>query len=186
MDQIIPVPLKKQSRGLWPLDVTGHTCKPKRPMQQSEYWRFRAVPYFLIVTYQLLWYSNSKCGIQKRNDMEAHRSQRRINLPSPEQSTSYQHAVVGITWKTTLLVLFVHKKQAKDNEWETIPENKIPLPYPALSALPLFRLSKGYHNLQRQLSRTGFSDLLTVQRRRRIDLEYVPKMFRVWENMDNV
>ena len=101
------------------------------------------------------------------------------NLPSPEQSTNYQRGVVEITWNTRLLVLFVHKQQAKGKAWETILENEIPLPYSASSALPLFRLIKGHHYLQRHLNRTGFSDVLTATQKNWPWLG--PQNVRVWQ-----
>ena len=68
-------------------------------------------------------------------------------------------------YTTALLVFDVHK-QAKGKAWEGILEKKIPLPYPKVCALPLLRLFNGHHYLQRHLNRIGFSDVLTVQRRR--------------------
>jgi hypothetical protein len=48
-----------------------------------------------------------------------------LNLPSPEELTTYQQAVADITRKSVLLVLDVHKQQAKGKAWETILGNKI-------------------------------------------------------------
>jgi hypothetical protein len=49
------------------------------------------------------------------------------NLPSSEQPTAYQQAVAQISRKNTLLVLKVHKQQAKDKAWGTKLQKKFHL-----------------------------------------------------------
>jgi hypothetical protein len=81
-----------------------------------------------------------------------------LNLPSPEQPTTYQQAVAEITRKGALLILDAHNQQAKGKAWDTLLENKILPTYLPISVFAAnFRLT-GHDYLQRHLNRIGIRD----------------------------